>query len=74
MPILFRIHEHISERTSVVLGHVSTITGLSNIRKAIHQRLKDELVTIYIIDSPEGALIEIYLGSSQTCNSIMDVS
>ena len=41
-----RIHDYISERTSAILEHVNTIAGLSMIRKAIYQLLKDELVSI----------------------------
>ena len=39
------MHDYISERTSVLLEHVNTISGLSMIRKAIYQRMKDDLVT-----------------------------
>ena len=38
------MHDHISERTGVILEHVTTIAGLSMIRKTIYQRMKDELV------------------------------
>lgn len=45
------MHDHISERTGVILEHVTTIAGLSMIRRTIYQRMKDELVFFKIIVS-----------------------